>query len=217
MTKYFDVSPMPNQTMATGTSAMAGIGRHSDSSGLSIRLKKAIREVRRPVRSPRTTPATKPMAARPSDTWRSLNRTPPSSISSAAERTSGGAGKNTGLTISRAEMAHQMPMNAAKETTVAAMRRPNMGPSRRLSMGRLLPGTALDGQLVAEPVRAIDQVLEVDWAAVGAEGQALDPEHRCCLIDAEESRRLTGGCDGFDGELRATEIDGEVVLDDEED
>src|SRR6266540_1580448 len=213
MTKYFDVSPMPNQTIATGTSAMAGIGRHSDSSGLSIRLKKVTREVRRPATSPRTTPATNPTAARPSETWRSLNSTPPSSISSAAERTSGGAGKNTGLTISSAEMAHQMPMKAAKETAVAAIRRPSM----ELSMGRLLRGTALDGQLVAEPVRAVDQILEVERAAVGAEGQALDPEDWCCFIDAEKGCRLAGRRDGFDGELRTAEVDREVVLDDEED
>ena len=76
---------------------------------------------------------------------------------------------------------------------------------------------ALDGQLVAEPIRAIDQVLEVERAAVGAEGQALDPEHRCSFVDAEQGRRLAGGRDGFDGELRAAEVDGEVVLDDEED
>jgi hypothetical protein len=62
ITKNFDGSPIPNHTIASGTSAIAGIGRSSDRNGFSAKPKIRVRAVRRPTATPSVDPIANPTA-----------------------------------------------------------------------------------------------------------------------------------------------------------
>lgn len=99
MTKYLARSPMPNQTVATGTSAMAGMGRNSRIIGERMNSTGFRRPVSSPTITPAIPPSTKPTTVLVRLKRKSVNSTPASSRLRPAWNVSSGDGKRRRDTV----------------------------------------------------------------------------------------------------------------------
>ena len=70
MVAYFDASPMPNQTMNSGSSAIFGIGNSAETSGSAVARASVDRPIARPTATPALAPSAQPTARRRSEAAR---------------------------------------------------------------------------------------------------------------------------------------------------
>jgi len=113
---------MPNHTIATGTSAIAGIGRITVRNGLSSQRNGLVRPVSRPTDTPSTAPRPKPIAARESEARRSCSSVPLRYNSTAASHTLQGGGKM---------LSGNAPITAIADQTASTIRNDTSGPAAR--------------------------------------------------------------------------------------
>ena len=72
----FEPSPMPNQMMNSGTSAIFGIGNSADTTAMPGERMRDDRPTARPMPMPNTVPTIQPIASRASDALRCFHSSP---------------------------------------------------------------------------------------------------------------------------------------------